>query len=393
MLLTDKQRNEIKELQKQQEELQQKIIKKEDEVATTKKASIREKGRRKLNKWKRHTRTRQNRIDRLEKALPVNAEQEEKFREIVGKYQALFSRELKVSKEPRHVSRPQTIEDLYEKFGQDLKKANRAGRQMASFVLSPRASHVEKFQTEGVLDAGQLASIVAEPFGYAAETPYLKRHEKFGQQLDTAITLLVDKSGSMSGEKIAMAYIAAERLGYWLSTAGIQMEVLSYTSNDFRIYKSFSEPHKPTQTKDVMAGMLDGKSGGTPTGEGTVWAHDRLLSMPNKRKILMVLTDGQSNGGIDVDDINDWIETESPVELAGVGIIHDVSPHYDRHIYVEKPSDLITSVAAQIKAMMDRPHESHRRVMRAPRSAAQEFDLKITPERRHKPDNSMPQPT
>jgi hypothetical protein len=97
----------------------------------------------------------------------------------------------------------------------------------------------------------------------------------------------------------------------------------------------------------------------------------------------MVVTDGGSNGNIEVADVNQWIERKSPVELAGVGIMHDVSENYKRHIYVEKPSDLITSVAAQLKAMMDRPVDSHRRIMRRLDPAAKVFNMTMVSEKRH----------
>jgi cobaltochelatase CobT len=254
-----------------------------------------------------------------------------------------------------------TIDKLYEDFGKDLIKANRVGRQLAQLVLSPRAPSLERMQEEGVLDPALFSGIIATPFGRAAEKPYMYFDEKFGQQLDTAITLLVDKSGSMAGEKIAMAFVAAERLAHWLNSAGINIEVLSYTYDDFRPYKSFSEPLKAGQGKYKLSGIMDGQQYGTPTAQATIWAHDRLMAAPNARKILMVLTDGEA--GDNVAMVNAWIEAKSPVELVGFGIMHDVR-HYVRAVKVEKPSDLMVSVAGQIKEMIDRPHLSAKRISR-----------------------------
>jgi hypothetical protein len=273
------------------------------------------------------------------------------------------------------------IGPIYTQYGQDLQTADRVGRQLSQLILSPRTSNVERMQEEGILDPTTLSSIVADSFGRAAERPYMRRQERFGRELDTAVTLLIDKSGSMSGDKIAMAYVAAERLAFWLITSGINVEVLSYTDDDYRVYKSFDDPFKPRESKHTFAGMLDGKHHGTPTGAGTIWAHDRLLRAPNLRKILMVLTDGGSTDS--VDQVNDWIEAKSPVELVGFGIMHDVSKSYERAVLVEKPSDLIVSVAAQIKAMIDRPQESAHRIKRRPHSAAKAFDVKIEKEQKH----------
>ncbi len=161
--------------------------------------------------------------------------------------------------------------------------------------------------------------------------------------------------------------------------------MLSYTDQDFRIYKEFSEKSRPNQTKHVMAGMLDGSMGGTPTAEGTIWAHDRALKSPSKRKIMMVLTDGEPTNIQTLKEVNNWIENNSPVELVGVGIMHDVSHSYVRHILVEKPSDLIEKVSAQIRTMMDRPQESYQRIKRTPQSAAKVFGMAVVEEKRRKP--------
>jgi hypothetical protein len=291
---------------------------------------------------------------------------------------------IRPKKEPTFTVRHSSIEDLYVHYGEDLKKANRVGRQMAQYMSAPFSVHTERFQPEGVLDSAVLGGIVTNPFGYAAENPYFRRHERYGQKLDTSITILVDKSGSMAGEKIAMAYIAAERLAFWLSTASVQIEVLSFTDGDFRIYKEFSERSHPNQTKHVMAGMLSGGMSGTPTTEGTIWAHDRALQSQSKRKIVFVLTDGEPDNKTALLKLNNWIENVSPVELVGVGIMHDVSDSYERHILVSKPSDLIESVAAQVRVMMDRPQESFKRIQRPPISASATFNVCIVGEKKNK---------
>lgn len=313
-------------------------------------------------------------------ALRTLAQSEEKDRQALGDilkgYKHFFMTHIEPQRQVRQLQ-DETLDDLYVKYAQDLKMANRIGRQMAQYILSPVSTRLERFQSEGILDSGLLPGIVIDPFSAAAANPYYQRQESFGQKLDTCITLLADKSGSMRGEKIAMAYIAAERLAYWLSTAGVQMEVLSYTDTDYRIYKEFSAPFKPNETKKIMGGLLTGRMSSTPTKEATVWAHDRLLRGPAKRKIMMVLTDGEPDNKGSLLRVHRWIEGSSPIELVGVGIMHDVSDSYERHIYVEKPSDLIESMAAQVRAMMDRPQESYQRLKRTPQSAADFFGVHV----------------
>ena len=72
-------------------------------------------------------------------------------------------------------------------------------------------------------------------------------------------------------------------------------------------------------------------------GEALIWAHRRLLARSEKRRILVAVSDGMptdeatlaANGYAYLDahlrQVIDDIESRSPVQLAAIGIGHDVS--------------------------------------------------------------------
>ena len=81
-------------------------------------------------------------------------------------------------------------------------------------------------------------------------------------------------------------------------------------------------------------------------GEALEWAFKRIISRQEKRKILMVISDGapvddstlSSNDGNMLDlhlkSVIKIIEKKSNVELAAIGIGHDVSRYYTKAVTI-----------------------------------------------------------
>ena len=100
-------------------------------------------------------------------------------------------------------------------------------------------------------------------------------------------------------------------------------------------------------------------------GEAILWAHQRVLSRPEQRRILMVISDGAP-----VDDSTlsanpgnyleqhlrgevDWIEQRSPVELLAIGIGHDVTRYYRRAVTISDPEQLGGAMLGELSALFD----------------------------------------
>ena len=125
------------------------------------------------------------------------------------------------------------------------------------------------------------------------------RNEEEGLELDTAVSLLVDASGSMSdnfegyrtgatdeGSRIVSALAVSIAASLALDKHSIPFEVACF-GQFFVPQKSFDEPFRTLKTT-YLAEYL----GGTLTGCAVAKATTSLLSRPESRKVLVVITDG-----------------------------------------------------------------------------------------------------
>jgi hypothetical protein len=114
-------------------------------------------------------------------------------------------------------------------------------------------------------------------------------------QRDYAITLLVDLSGSMRGEKISETFKAAVVLSEVLGRLGIKTEILGFNSK-LHEFKKFSEK-MGDNVRGKMGNMLDEVRSPNSMRNDDGWAltqaSTRLGNETAKEKFLMVFSDGQ----------------------------------------------------------------------------------------------------
>ena len=240
-------------------------------------------------------------------------------------------------------------------------------------------------QEEGLLDAARLARVVVAPgqsLSYKVE-----RDTEFK---DTVVTLLIDNSGSMRGRPISIAAISADILARTLERCGVKTEILGFTTrawkggqareawlaagrppqpgrlNDIRhiVYKQADEPWRRARPSLGLM-MREGLLKENIDGEALLWAHSRLIARPEERKILMVISDGAPvddstlsvNSGSYLErhlrQVIGWIEARSPVELAAIGIGHDVTRYYSRAVTIMDAEQLGGTMIEQLAGLFD----------------------------------------
>ncbi|GAA0327947.1 cobaltochelatase subunit CobT [Sphingomonas oligophenolica] len=240
-------------------------------------------------------------------------------------------------------------------------------------------------QEEGLLDAARLARVVVNPTQSLSYK--IERETDFR---DTVVTLLIDNSGSMRGRPISIAAISADILARTLERCGVKTEILGFTTrawkggqaretwlaagrppqpgrlNDVRhiVYKKADEPWRRARTSLGLM-MREGLLKENIDGEALLWAHARLIARPEERKILMVISDGAPvddstlsvNSGSYLErhlrQVIGWIETKSPVELAAIGIGHDVTRYYARAVTIMDADQLGGTIIEQLAALFD----------------------------------------
>ncbi|MFC7704050.1 cobaltochelatase subunit CobT [Plastorhodobacter daqingensis] len=248
---------------------------------------------------------------------------------------------------------------------------------------------------EGILDAGRLARVVANP-----TTPLSFKVEKDTEFRDTVVTLLLDNSGSMRGRPISIAAICADVLARTLERCQVKVEILGFTTrawkggqsrerwlaagrsqqpgrlNDLRhiIYKSADAPWRRVRANLGLM-MKEGLLKENIDGEALEWAHRRMLGRPEARKILMVISDGApvDDSTLSVNpanylekhlrDVIAMVERRKAVELLAIGIGHDVTRYYQRAVTITDVEQLAGAMTEQLAALFDSDPRARARVM------------------------------
>ena len=176
--------------------------------------------------------------------------------------------------------------------------------------------------------------------------------------LDTAVTVLADFSGSMGGDKQVHSLASALMLNDTLARIGVPVEILGFTeSNDpiTYVFKTHQKRASSDQILDYMSSASGHCMGNNADGESILYAYDRLRRQKNKRKLLIVLSDGQPASSRE-GDINELtkqvvkgIEKKHDVEIYGIGIMSNTVKHiYKHHAVIKKSSELESALLTVI---------------------------------------------
>ena len=248
---------------------------------------------------------------------------------------------------------------------------------------------------EGILDAGRLARVVANP-----TTPLSFKVEKDTEFRDTCVTLLLDNSGSMRGRPISIAAICADVLARTLERCDVKVEILGFTTrawkggqsrerwlaggrpqtpgrlNDLRhiIYKSADAPWR--RVRDNLGLMMkEGLLKENIDGEALEWAHRRVMARPEARKVLMVISDGApvDDSTLSVNsasflekhlrDVIAMVEKRRAVELIAIGIGHDVTRYYARAVTITDVEQLAGAMTEQLAGLFESDPRKRARAM------------------------------
>lgn len=251
-------------------------------------------------------------------------------------------------------------------------------------MVGPMQKEIERMmaaQSYSVNTAGHRSGRLHSPSLYRVlqgDARVFQRREIHSSK-DTAVTLLIDNSGSMYGSRIVTAMEAAYVLGQTLERVNIASEILGFTTgylsnkaqmqanNDkcrfdryhtivMPIFKQFNERMSPVVKKRIVGQMHHQVGMNTNTdGESLQYAAARLAPRREARKVLLVLSDGQpvgSNSGGHlkgvVDDLN-----KSGIETIGIGIqTNAVRSYYDRSLVLNRVEDLPSVVMGELKRIL-----------------------------------------
>ncbi|MBC7131559.1 MAG: cobaltochelatase subunit CobT [Roseovarius sp.] len=312
---------------------------------------------------------------------------------------AVFAAEFDEEIRAEELADPVELERLRAYLDQQLEPLKGAVARLANKLqrrLQAQQSRSWEFDCEeGILDAGRLARVVANP-----TTPLSFKIEKDTEFRDTVVTLLLDNSGSMRGRPISIAAICADVLARTLERCSVKVEILGFTTrawkggqsrekwlaegrphlpgrlNDLRhiIYKAADMPMRRTRNNLGLM-MKEGLLKENIDGEALEWAHRRTVARREARKILMVISDGApvDDSTLSVNpanylekhlrDVIAMIERRKQVELLAIGIGHDVTRYYNRAVTITDAEQLAGAMTEQLAALFDNDPRARARVM------------------------------
>jgi cobaltochelatase CobT len=300
-------------------------------------------------------------------------------------YTTDFDEEIKAE----DLAEPAELERLRAYLDQQLEPLKGAVSRLANKLqrrLQAQQNRSWEFDLEeGILDAGRLARVVANP-----TTPLSFKVEKDTEFRDTCVTLLLDNSGSMRGRPISIAAICADVLARTLERCQVKVEILGFTTrawkggqarerwlaagreqqpgrlNDLRhiIYKGADAPWRRVRSNLGLM-MKEGLLKENIDGEALEWAHRRMVARPEARKILMVISDGApvDDSTLSVNpanylekhlrDVIAMVERRRAVELIAIGIGHDVTRYYQRAVTITDVEQLAGAMTEQLAGLFD----------------------------------------
>jgi cobaltochelatase CobT len=222
--------------------------------------------------------------------------------------------------------------DTYNKAREEVNTQIHAMKAKLLTILRARAeAHHVGDKEHGVLDTASLYSL-----RLGNKRVFSERTK--AETLDTAISIVIDLSGSMIGEKSECTKRMAIALGETFQALNIPFEIIGfhnphaggvsycppysrYMPFEYHVFKAFGERYQ--QVRERLSTITGHEE--NVDGEAVLACAMRLAARPETRKIMFVLSDGQPIGGCDSSvaaaHLNDVVKmiTASGIEVFGIG--------------------------------------------------------------------------
>lgn len=164
----------------------------------------------------------------------------------------------------------------------EAKRSSNALNQRLSGLLQARSLASCGIGRKGKLNSGYLHRL-------SVADPRVFQSIQIAQSLDTAVHILLDRSGSMTGNPIKLASLACYAVARSLEMIkGVNVAVTAFPGD-----KSFISVCPLVRYGDrVTDKMSPGASGGTPMAEALWWMLQDFCLQKESRKIALLITDG-----------------------------------------------------------------------------------------------------
>jgi len=256
-------------------------------------------------------------------------------------------------------------------------------RALHALLARPQREGWDSALEEGLVDGRRLSLLISSP-----TERRLFRQERQTPLADSVVSILIDCSGSMREHQQAVA-VLADTLARALEMAGVSSEVLGFTTggwNGGRAQRDWQRAGRPAhpgrlnelchivfkdartpwrQSRNAMAALL--KSDlfrESIDGEALQWASGRLAQREERRKLMIVISDGcpmdsatsLANDAFYLDNhlqqVVQGLEQQGEIELLALGVGLDLSPYYSRCQALDLSQTVGNSVFAELIALL-----------------------------------------
>jgi len=344
------------------------------------------------NNISKNTTQKSKSLTKEKKKVPLNKERKKKTKEsqnlensnqpnennkieVSNKYK-IFTREYDVAKNAERLVKSNELNDLRKKFDEECKDytklINELAKKLKKLLLAFDSTAWEFSQDEGSFDGSRFAAFIANN-----NNSSIYKLEKKNVEKNTIVSLLMDNSGSMRGKPIITSALTSEILTHTLEKCNVNVEILGFTTNEWKggkskkKWESLDRPNKPGRLNDLLhiiykdadaswsvakknIGLIlkEGLLKENIDGEALIWASNRLKRRNEKKKILIVISDGApvDDSTLSVNNPNilenhlkevvTEIEQEGKIKLVAIGIGHDVSRYYKKAFTIDSPDKL-----------------------------------------------------
>lgn len=259
--------------------------------------------------------------------------------------------------------------------GVSLEGGKALARQMQRLLLVKSESEWVGGEKAGKVNRPALYKLALPVVGDGEWNSRVFRKQHKNDILDIAVSVAIDCSGSMcGGDKMGGAVSAAYLLNEAISRGlRIPLEILFFTDYDqpfHMIAKAFDERVSPEEMLD-RASRCFNVSSGNADPEAVMDAYWQVLQRKEKRKAIIVVSDGQpAGGGGTLPDgtirsgagpdtmravITNMVEKDKRVELHAIGLCdNSVTRYYKNNQVVHKASDLPTAMLNLFKKVINK---------------------------------------
>ncbi|SDA86345.1 MULTISPECIES: cobalt chelatase [unclassified Janthinobacterium] len=259
----------------------------------------------------------------------------------------------------------------------------RLARRLTQLLAVPQRDGWSFGEEEGYIDGRRLAQLISSP-----SERRLFRKEQFLPHADCLVTFLVDCSGSMKTHAESVA-VLLDILLRALDQAGVTTELLGFTTgawNGGRVKRDWMRARSPAQpgrlNELVHMVFKDGETSWRRArpdiaallkadlyregvdGEAVDWACQRMLARPERRRILLVVSDGcpmdtATNLANDEFYLAQHLkqvvarrEAQGAVEIRGLGLGLDLGAYYSRSLATTLPASLNNELFSEIAQLL-----------------------------------------